>query len=171
MKSSRLTFAIATSFALVLAGCGKSPSQSAAEMAVAAASGGKVQISKSGDQSQVTIKTDQGEMKVNSGDNVPLPKDFPGDVHLPASYTIKSAMQVGPSMVLEMHTPTAMQAIYSDYDSSMKSGGWTEAMAMQTSDKEALLNFQKDKRNVVVSIHASDEGGSDVHVQSTSGQQ
>lgn len=172
MKSSRLTFAIAASLTLVLASCGKSPSQSAAEMAVAAATGGKVQISKSGDQSQVSIKTEQGEMKVNSGDNVPLPKDFPSDIHLPGTYTVKSAVQMGPSMILEMHTPATVQAVYSDYDSSMKSGGWKEAMAMQTSANESMLSFQKDNRTVVVSITAaSNVDGSDVHLQSTSEQE
>jgi hypothetical protein len=65
-----------------------------------------------------------------------------------------------------------MQAVYSEYDSSMKSGGWTEAVAMQSSDKESMLNFQKDKRNVVVAITVSGDegGGSDVSVQSTSEQ-
>ena len=54
----------------------------------------------------------------------------------------------------------------------MKSGGWTEAMAMQSSAKESVLTFQKDKRSVIVSIVASSDsgGGADVHLQSTSEQ-
>lgn len=170
MTSHRITLAIAIAAGIALAGCGKSASDSSAEATIKAATGGKVDISKSGDQ--VTIKTDQGVATVNSGGNVPLPKDFPSDVHLPSSYTIKSAMQMGPMVALTLHTPAAMQAVYSDYDSSMKSGGWTEAMAMQTSDKESMLTFQKDKRNVVVAITSSSDagGGSDVSVQSTSEQ-
>ena len=155
-----------------LTGCGKSTSQSAAEMAIKAATGGKVDItsSSSGDKSQVTVKTDQGVATVSSGRNVALPKDFPSDVHLPASKTIKSALTAGPAVVLDMHTPAAMQAVYSEYDSTMKAGGWTEAMAMQSSDKESVLTFQKDKRSVIVTIVASTDsgGGSDVHLQSTS---
>ncbi len=157
---------------LALAGCGKSVSQSAAEMAVSAASGGKVDVTQSGDKSQVSIKTDQGTSTVSSGNNVPLPKDFPSDVHLPASYTIKSAIQSGPMTMLVMHTPAAMQALYSEYDGSMKSGGWTEAMAMQSSQSESVLSFQKDRRNVTVSITASTDadGGSDVSLQSVTEQ-
>jgi DNA-binding protein YbaB len=157
-----------------LSGCGKSASQSAAEMAIKAASGGKVDITSSGngDKSQVTIKTDQGVATVNTGGNVALPKDFPSDVHLPAGYTIKNAMQMGPTIVLTMHAPAAMQALYSEYDSSMKSGGWTEAMAMQSSQSESVLTFQKGQRNVTVSILGATDsgGGSDVSLQSTTAQ-
>lgn len=149
-----------------LAGCGKSPSQSAAEAMVSAATGGKVNVSQSGDNTTMTVKDDNGnEIHMNAGGNVALPKDFPSDVHLPASYTIKTAINAPGGIVLEMHTPAAMQAVYSDYDASMKSGGWTEAMAMQTSDKESMLNFTKGERNVVVSIVAAGEGGTDVHLQ------
>ena len=153
-----------------LTGCGKSASQSAAEMAIKAASGGKVNVTTNGDKSQVTVRTDQGVATVSSGGNLGLPKDFPTDVHMPASYTIKSAITAGPAVVLDMHTPVAMQAVYSEYDSAMKAGGWTEAMAMQNSDKESVLTFQKDKRSVIVSIVASTDsgGGTDVHLQSTS---
>jgi len=156
-----------------LAGCGKSASQGAAEMAIKAASGGKVDItsSSSGDKSQMTVKTDQGVATVSTGGNLGLPKEFPSDVHLPASYTIKNAITVGPTVVLDMHAPAAMQAVYSEYDNTMKAGGWTEAMAMQSSDKESVLTFQKDKRSVIVTVVASTDvgGGTDVHVQSTSG--
>ena len=155
---------------LVLAGCGKSLSQSATEAAVSAATGGKVQVSQSGDQQQMTIKDDKGNA-VQVGSNVPLPKDFPADVHLPSSYTVRSALTAPQAVIVDLHSPAAVQALYSEYDSTMKSGGWTEAMAMQSSQSESVLTFQKDKRSVVVTIvAASDGGGSDVHLQSTTGQ-
>jgi hypothetical protein len=164
---------VSSTVLIALTGCGKSASQSAAEMAVAAATGGKVQVSRSGDQSQMTVKDDKGNVvHMNSGGNVALPKDFPSDVHLPSSYTIKTAVTVPQGVILELHTPATMQSVYADYDSTMKSGGWTEAMAMQSSEKESVLTFQKDKRSVIVSIVASSDsgGGADVHLQSTSEQ-
>lgn len=165
-----LVAAIAASFAL--AACGRHASDTATETVVATVTGGKVDIKKNGDQSQVTIKTDKGEFKANTGGDVALPKDFPSDVHLPGKYTIKSAVQMGPTFVLNMHSPDAVQALFADYDKAMKAGGWNESMAMQTSDKESVLTFQKEKRNVVVAITASSDasGGSDVNVQSTSEQ-
>lgn len=161
---------VSTAVLAALAGCSKSPSQSAAEAMVSAATGGKVNVSQSGDQTSMTVKDDKGnEVHMNSGGNVSLPKDFPSDVHLPASYSIRTAINAQGGTVLEMHTPAALQAVYSDYDSSMKAGGWTEAMAMQTSDKESMLNFTKGERNVVVSIVSADGGGSDVHLQVANG--
>jgi len=171
-RSLFLAAIVSSTVLAALTGCGKSASQGAAEMAVKAATGGKVDItsSSSGDRSQVTVKTDQGVATVSSGGNLGLPKDFPTDVHLPASYTIRSAITVGPAVVLDMHTPAAMQAVYAEYDNAMKAGGWTEAMAMQNSDKESVLTFQKYKRSVIVTVVASTDagGGTDVHVQSTS---
>jgi hypothetical protein len=167
MTTRRIAFVVAIATGLALAGCGRQ----AAETAVAAATGGKVDVQKNGDQSQVTIKTDKGEFKANTGGDVALPKDFPTDIHMPEKYTIKSAVQMGPTFVLNMHSPAAVQAIYADYDKTMKAGGWNESMAMQTSAKESMLTFQKDKRNLVVAITASsDSEGSEVNVQTTSEQ-
>ncbi len=166
-RSLFLVALVSSTMLAALAGCGKS----ASDAVVGVATGGKVQVSQSGDQQQVTVKTDQGELHATTGGNVPLPKEFPGDVHLPASYTIKNAVTAGPAVVLDMHAPAALQAVYDDYRSAMKTGGWTEAMAMQSSQSEASLSFTKDKRSVVVAIIAASEGGGvDVHLQSTSGQ-
>lgn len=160
---------VSSTVLVALAGCGKSASQSTAEAVVSAATGGKAQVSQSGDQSQVTFKDDKGnQVQANTGGNVALPKDFPTDVHLPSSYVIRTAATVPNNVVLELHTSAAMQAVYADYDTSMKSGGWTEAMAMQSSDKESVLTFQKGQRSVVVTmVAAADGNGTDVHVQAT----
>jgi hypothetical protein len=169
MNPQRIALVATIAASLALAGCGRHASDTETETVVAAATGGKVDVKKNGDQSQVTIKDDKGnEMHMNSGGNVALPKDFPADVHLPGSYTLKTAITVPNGAVLEMHTPASIQAVYSEYDSSMKAGGWTEAMAMQSSDKESVLSFQKPKRNVMVSITAADGGGADVHLQASS---
>jgi hypothetical protein len=40
-------------------------------------------------------------------------------------------------------------------------------MALQTSDKQSMLSFQKNKRNVVVQILASSQGGTDIHMQAS----
>lgn len=165
-RSLILVSIVSSAVLAALAGCGKSPSQSAAEAAVSAATGGKVQVSQSGDHTQMTIKDDKGNvMQMNAGGNVALPKDFPSDVHLPPTHTLKSVITVAGATVLDMHVQGAMQAVYAEYDGAMKADGWTEAMAMQTSDKESMFNFTKGQRAVVVTITAADSGGSDVHLQ------
>jgi len=155
---------VSSTVLLALTGCGKS----ASDEAVSVATGGKVQVSHSGDASQVTVKDDKGnEVKMNSGDNVPLPKDFPSDVHLPAGYKVRNAVSAPQAVMLDLHTPATAQAVFSEYDSAMKAAGWTEAMAIQSPDSGSSLTFTKQKRNVVVVIR-SGEGGTDVHVQSAS---
>ena len=154
---------------LVLSGCGKSPSEKAAELAIKAASGGKVDISQSGDKSQMTIQTDQGMVKASSGGNLSVPADFPTDVHLPsAAYTISNVVQMGPTMIITLHSPSSLTTLYAEYDTKMKSAGWKEAMAVQSSQSESTLNFQKDNRVVTVTLAAksgSSDDGTEVSLQ------
>ncbi len=158
---------VSSTVLLALAGCGKSLSQSAAEMAIKAASSGKVDITSSGngDNSQVTIKTDQGVATVTSGGSLGMPKDFPSDVHLPSSaYTVTNVMQMGPSTVITLHSSAAAAALFAEYDSAMKASGWKEVMAVQSSQSTSALSFQKDDRVVSISMESS-PGGTDVTLQ------
>ena len=162
--------AIVSSTVLVaLTGCGKSVSQSAAEMAIKAASSGKVDItsSENGDKSQVTIKTDQGVATVSSGGNLGMPKDFPTDVHLPSTaYTVSNVMQMGPSTVITLHSAAPAATLFAEYDSAMKAAGWKEVMAVQSAQSASALSFQKDERVVSLSLEASsDKGGTDITLQ------
>lgn len=168
MSSRQPAFVIAAALSLALAGCGKSASDSAAEMAVKAATGGKVEVTKNGDKSQVTIKTDQGVATVNSGGNLAMPKDFPSDVHLPvAAYTVSNVMQMGPTTVVTLHAVSPAATLFGEYDSMMKANGWKEAMAVQSSQSASVLTFQKDDRVVSVSLEASSDqgGGTDITLQ------
>jgi hypothetical protein len=159
MRSPSLALVIAATLAIGLAGCGKSPSQSAAETAVAAATGGKVHVDQSGDKSQVTISTDEGTATVNSGTNLAMPKDFPSDVHLPSGkYSVTSVMQMGPATVVSLHTAVPVATEFGEYDTAMKAGGWKEVMAVQSSNSASALSFQKDQRVVSVSVESESDG-------------
>jgi hypothetical protein len=168
MNSRPLLFVALTSAAVLgLAGCGKSVSDRAAEAMVSAATGGKVQVSKSGDQ--VTYKTPQGEAKISTGGDLSIPPGFPSDVHLPTgSYKVTNVIQLGPSTVVTLHSSQQAAALFAEYDTSMKSAGWTEAMAMQSAQSASMLSFQKDKRVVTVTMEAkpgSSDGGTDITLQ------
>ena len=162
-RSLFLAAIVSSTVLAALTGCGKSASQSTAEMAVKAATGGKVDItsSGSGDKSQVTIKSDQGVATVTSGGNLGLPKDFPSDVHLPsAAYTVSNVVQMGPSTVITLHSAVPAATLFAEYDSAMKAAGWKEVMAVQSAQSTSAMSFQKDDRVVSVSLDAStDQGG------------
>lgn len=168
MTSFRSTLAIAAVLAFALAGCGKSASDSVAEAAVKATTGGKVDVTQSGDKSQVKIKTDKGEATISSGGDVGIPKDFPNDVHLPSSaYTVSSVIQAGPSTVITLHATAPVATLFAEYDSSMKTAGWKQAMAIQSSDSASVLTFQKDNRVTQVTMEKSSDqgGGTDINLQ------
>jgi len=153
---------------LMLAGCGKSMSDRAAEAMVHAATGNKVDISKSG--TQITVKNEKGEAKISSGTNVSIPTDFPTDVHLPATaYVVHSVVQMGPTMtIVSLHLSSPVDKLYAEYDTSMKSAGWKEVLAMQSAQSGSVLSFQKDNRVVTVTMAAkpgSSDGGTDVNIQ------
>ena len=157
---------VSSTVLIALTGCGKSGSQSAADLVVAAATGGKVQVSQSG--RETTVKTDQGVEKISTGGNVAIPSDFPKDVHLPSSaYKVNSVVQMGQAMVVVLHTQTAMSALFAEYHGSMTSAGWKEAMAMQSSDSGSLLSFQNGNRVLTVTLakQAGSDGGTDVSLQ------
>ena len=168
MTSHRSTNAIAIALTLVLAGCGKPASDSAAELAIKTVSGGKVDVTTSGDKSQVTIKTDQGEAHISAGGNLALPKDFPSDLHLPLfAYTISNVVQMGPATVVTMHSAAPVATLFAEYDSTMKAAGWTEATAVQSTDAASVLTFQKDNRVASVTLEKSSDqgGGTDISLQ------
>jgi hypothetical protein len=161
-RSLFLAAIVSSTVLAALTGCGKSASQGAAELAIKAASGGKVDItsSGSGDKAQVTIKSDQGTATViSSGGGIP--KDFPSDVHLPsAAYTVNNMVQMGPSTVVTLHSAAPVATLFAEYDGAMKSAGWKEVMAVQSAQSASALSFQKDDRVVSVSLETStDQGG------------
>jgi hypothetical protein len=107
-------------------------------------------------------------MKASSGNNLTVPAEFPTDVHLPkTAYTISNVVQMGHTIILTLHSPSTMNELYVEYDTTMKSAGWKEAMAMQSSQAESLLSFQKDNRVVTVTLAAQSGqgGGTNVSLQ------
>ena len=90
-NTQRLLLALAIAAACALPGCQRA-SETIAEKAIEQASGDKVDIKQDGDT--VSIKTEQGEMKVapaQDGGSVALPADFPTDVFLPEPRTISTS--------------------------------------------------------------------------------
>jgi len=168
-RSLFLAAIVSSTVLAALTGCGKSASQDAAELAIKAASGGKVDItsSGSGDRSKITVKSDQGTATVvSSGGGIP--KDFPSDVHLPAAaYTVNNMVQMGPSTVVTLHSAASVATLFAEYDSAMKAAGWKEVMALQSAQSTSAMSFQKDDRVVSVSLETSTDpsGGTNITLQ------
>lgn len=158
----RLSIAVALTALLVAPGC-KKAQDAAVETAIERATGAKVE--KDGDT--MTIKTEQGEVKVataEDGGTVAMPADFPKDVYLPADNKLASAMDMAGMQMLNMTTPQDLAKVSADIEKSMQSQGWKREMAMQAGDGSTLM-YSKDKRQVVYQMLKADEGGTQLAIR------
>ena len=147
---------------LVAPGC-KKAQDAAVETAIERATGAKVE--KDGDT--MTIKTEQGEVKVataEDGGTVAMPADFPKDVYLPADNKLASAMDMAGMQMLNMTTPQEMAGVSADIEKSMQGQGWKREMAMQAGGGSTLM-YSKDKRQVVYQMLKADEGGTQLAIR------
>lgn len=154
---------------LLLAGC-----QRAADTMIERASGGQVEIERDGDT--VVLKTAEGQMTMQGGDSLPLPKGFPEDVYLPRGYAINSVMDLEGVNVIGLHAPGKVPGLFADAREAMAAQGWKETMAMQHSVESAMLAFEKPgdggaARGAVLAFNDSGEQGVNVSVQLRSGSQ
>ena len=145
-----ITFITACIAVLALAACGKSPAERAAEAAIEASTGGKADVdAKTG---AVTVQTDKGEMKINSGDGATLPATFPKDVFLPDDYKVVSSMEVPGALVVQIEAPGAVAAMYDKATKHMVGQGWKQRMAMQNDADNQMVVYEKDKRTASLSL-------------------
>lgn len=158
-----LLVAIATLMSLGMAACSKSPSERAAEAAISAASGHKVDVDRDGDK--VTIKTDEGQMQISAGEGIALPDDFPKDVYLPPGYTVKSAMQLPQAMMVQVVAPGPINELFAQADKAMLAQGWEQTMSMQQAANTRVLAYKKPDRQATVSLHGQDDGQVQVGLQ------
>ena len=159
----RLSIAVALTALLVAPGC-KKAQDAAVETAIERATGAKVE--KDGDT--MTIKTEQGEVKVataEDGGTVAMPADFPKDVYLPADNKLASAMDMAGMQMLNMTTPQDLAKVSADIEKSMQGQGWKREMAMQGEEGSATFVYSKDKRQVVYQMLKADEGGTQLAIR------
>ena len=158
----RLSIAVALTTLLVAPGC-KKAQDAAVETAIERATGARVE--KDGDT--MTIKTEQGEVKVataEDGGTVAMPADFPKDVYLPADNKLASAMDMAGMQMLNMTTPQDLAKVSADIEKSMQGQGWKREMAMQAGGGSTLM-YSKDKRQVVYQMLKADEGGTQLAIR------
>lgn len=156
--TTRILFA-AASLALLLAACGKSPEERAAEAVIKATTGRDAKVERDGDATKMTVETDQGAMTVQSGEGLSLPTDFPADVYLPSGYKVQNVMQIGPMNSVVLDLSGQSQALIKEITGKMESSGWKTAMSMQSGDQGAMMSFTKDKRSTTYSLSPAQEAG------------
>jgi hypothetical protein len=144
---------------LSLAGC----ADRMEEAAVAAASGGKVEMDKDGDTT--TVKTDEGSFTLSNGGDQPLPADFPSDAFLPAEYKVQTVAEAGGATMLQLAVPGEVAATAQAVADGMKAQSWKTQMTAQQNGTHVLM-FEKDGRTIAYNVMGNPDGkGAYVGVQ------
>lgn len=150
---------------VLAAACMKSPEERVAEAAIERATGGKAQVERDGDQ--VTVKTEQGEVRITRGDAAALPTGFPNDVPLPQGYKVMESMAMAGNTVLALDAPGKVPAVAAQARDAMRAQGWKETTAMEQSDQTRVYVYEKDGRTASLGFYDNQQGGVRVGVQLT----
>lgn len=131
----------------------KSASENAAERAIEAATGGRVDIDSDGDE--VTVKTDQGTYTTTDK----LPSDFPSDVPVYAGAKILgSVASAGASeggYFVTMETSASLNDVIAWYRNEVKGKGWT-VVTDANINGSLMLSATKDSRALSVTVTEED---------------
>lgn len=161
----RPSFLVAFAAVALLAGAGcKRAGQSAAEAAIAAASGGKVDVNQA-DDGTTTITSEDGKqtMTVSAGGNASLPAAFPKDVFLPAEYKVESALDMPGAVITHVLTVGSVASVAADADKAMQAQGWKQSMVMAQSEQAHIVMWEKGERHATLTI-AGDKAQGGVQV-------
>jgi len=134
---------------LCLASCGKSPGERMAEAAIEARTGHKADVNAG--KGEVSIRTEQGEMKINTAGGTALPGSFPKDVYLPGSYTVEASMEMPNAVIVHLLTPGDMTAVATAADTQMQAQGWKSTTLMGGTQAKVVM-YEKAKRHATLTI-------------------
>lgn len=150
----RHSFFVACAAIAVLstAGC-KRAGEAAADAAIAAASGGKVDVSHADDgTTTITSKDGKQTMTVSTGDGAALPAAFPKDVFLPSDYKVESAMEMPGAVITHVLTNGSVASVASDADKAMQAQGWKQTMTLAQSEQAHIVMWEKGERHATLTI-------------------
>lgn len=135
---------------VMVAACDKvteKASDKLAEEMIESAIGGDADIDIKRDGEQITVKSDEGEMTISSGESASLPDSFPKDVPLPEGLAIESTMSMPQGMLVSGKLSGKSDDAISQMKKQMQDNGWKETMNM-TSDGSNFSTYSKAERVV-----------------------
>ena len=174
----------AFAMALSLAGCGEKASEKMIEEALEAETGTDVDVDISGDSITIsgtdveggtfhidadgetgTYTSAEGELRVQAGDDVELPADFPEDVPTYAGMKLISAMTDSSqdAIMITATTSDPMDKVTDHFKREAVANGWAETMSMPAGDM-MMLQFSKNDRALSVAVMKQ---GQDTTIQLT----
>ncbi|KFL36073.1 hypothetical protein [Arenimonas donghaensis] len=108
---------------------------------------------------ELTLETEAGLYRASSGDDLPLPAGFPGDITLPADARIVTATELGDTLSLGLHSPRSVELVLAEFRRAQRAAGWTES-TMQDQATVRIAGFDKGDRYLEANVVQEPEGGS-----------
>lgn len=141
---------------LVLAGCEKTPEQTATEKKIEDSAGvdTKVDVQKN----EITITEETGEEKytISSGEGAEIPKDFPADVYIYQPSRVMTAMDMPEGGALGLTTTDDVPTVAETYKREMTARNWSEQTSVKNGGRFMLV-YQKEERTANITIGGKDD--------------
>jgi hypothetical protein len=109
-------------------------------------------------ESTLTLETEAGLYSATSGDDLPLPADFPDDVVLPDDARITSSTQLGTTLSLGAHSPRSIDLVFDEFRRAQRGAGWREA-AVQDDAAVRVAGFDRTGRHLEANFVEEAGGG------------
>lgn len=108
---------------------------------------------------ELTLETEAGLYRASSGDDLPLPANFPGDIALPGDGRIVTATELGQTLSLGLHSPRSVDLVFAEFRKTQRAAGWTES-TVQGQAPVRIAGFDKAGRHLEANAVEEPEGGS-----------
>jgi hypothetical protein len=141
-------------------GCGKSKSkeEKLAEQQLEAATGGDADVDISEKGAKMTLTTDEGTMKVATGENASIPENFPKDIPVYKGAEVQTAMQIPEGFSLILFSKDDVDTVVSATESEVAGNGW-ESVSTLNMGPQTMLSYKKEKRVLSIIIGKNEEDG------------
>jgi hypothetical protein len=142
---------------LLIAGCGGSADEEAIEKKIEKATGGEAEVDISKKGMEVKGETEEGEYKLEAGEETEIPEDFPGDVFIYRPSKTVMAMKVPQGHSVTLTTGHDQSTVIETYKQEMTASGWSEEGYVDMGDR-VMLVYKKNGRGANISIAPADDG-------------
>lgn len=116
-----------------------------------------ISISTSDESADMTIQGAEGNFRVKSGTGAKIPDHFPSDVPIYPNMTVNMVMEMpGEGFSVTGGTTDSLDTVVEFYRKQCKEKGWTTSLTMSQPGESATLHYQKEDRNLMLTIAFSE---------------
>jgi hypothetical protein len=136
---------------LMLAGCGKTPEQTATEKKIEDSAGVDTKVDLQKNEMTITGETKGGAYTISSGEGAEIPKDFPADVFIYRPSRVINVLDMPEGGSLGLTTADDVPSVAETYKREMAARTWSEQAAV-TTGTQLMLVYEKEERIANITI-------------------